>query len=388
MTSFAHPLPFPVPQALAPVPAQYEWLAMLFLGGDNDLFRFGQDLLTEAQRVGSSSKVAVVVQHDPTEPHAPTFRGQLFPGRWERENIGRTSGDPATIIAFTNYAKRRFPAAKRMLILWDHGNGWQNVHVFDSVMAATDRLAIQDIFEVVDKHPGIGVLCFDSCLMAMIEIAYQLRKRVEFIVASENVVPADSGWPYDAILRTLTMRPHITPAQVVCSIVDGFSGAYNGSDQPVTLSALQLKYVEQTVAAIDALARELIGLCTSGSRQQVLFARRYAQSFGNPDYIDLFSFCLELQRLLPGSPIDEAAEAVKTEVGRLVLGATRGSAPSISGAHGVSIYFPDRPISRLYAKLDFAQTRTCMWATFLTMVTPKIARPERMPHPKQPGAKP
>ncbi|MEA2464178.1 MAG: hypothetical protein QOJ98_1925, partial [Acidobacteriota bacterium] len=219
---------------------EYDWLAMLYLGGDDDLFEFGKQLLNEAKGVGSTSRVAIVAQHDPAQPKAMTRRGQLLPGQWASQVIGETNGSPQDIVDFIDYAKRSFPAKKRMLVLWDHGNGWQNVHVFESVMAATVRLRIQDLSDVVRVQHGINILCFDSCLMAMIEIAYQLRERVEYIVASENVVPADSGWPYDSILRTLTVRPETESEQVVRSIVDGFCGSYNGSGQPVTLSAIKV----------------------------------------------------------------------------------------------------------------------------------------------------
>lgn len=356
--------------------AQYDWLAMLYLGGDDDLFEFGKQLLDEAKGVGSTHRVAIVAQHDPAQPKAVTKRGQLLPGQWASQVIGETNGSPRDIIDFIDYAKRSFPANKRMLVLWDHGNGWQNVHVFESVMAATVRLRIQDISDIVHRNQGINVLCFDSCLMAMIEIAYQLRERVEYIVASENVVPADSGWPYDSILRTLTVRPETEPEQVVRSIVDGFCGSYNGSGQPVTLSAIKVAAVGPAVVAIDCLARELIAACINGSREKVLFARRYSQSFGNPDYVDLVSFCEELQRLVPDRQcIVDAAEEVKQAVARLVIGTTRGGARSIRGAHGISIYFPDRPISPLYYNLDFAKPKTCMWASFITMMAPKIAPP-------------
>ena len=374
-----------------PAHPQYDWLAMIFLSGDNDLFTFGEDLVREAQRVGSSSRVAVVAQYDPVDPEAVTRRGQVLPGRWDAKEIGLTDGDPASIIDFIQYAKREFPAEKRMLFLWDHGNGWQTTHVFESVMAATDRLtgadtaalAIEAVFKGMGPAPGIDVLCFDSCLMAMIEVAYQLRDRVQYIVASENVVPADSGWPYDAILRTLSMRPQITPGQVVCAMVDGFSGSYNGSDQPITLSALRVKRVEMVVKALDGLSRELIAAWATGAQQKVLFARRYTQSFGNPDYIDIISFCDELKRQLPDTDVDRAAAEVKKAVTSFILGATRGSASSISGAHGVSIYFPDRPMSPLYHKLDFAKTSTCLWATFLALVTPKMVAPHPMERPEE-----
>lgn len=363
--------------------APYDWLAMIFLGGDNDLFRFGQNLIEEAKRVGSSDRVAIFAQHDPTRPLLPTRRGQVLPGRWLDESIGPTAGGAKTIIDFVRHAKVNFPAQNRMLTLWDHGNGWQNVHVFDAVTDATDRLKIENVFEVVNQQPDIAVLCFDACLMAMIEIAYELRDRVKYIVASENVVPADRGWPHDAILRTLTMRPRITPGQVACAILDSFAGSYTGSEQPVTLSALKLDKVEAAVTEIDLLARELIAACTNGGRREVLFARRYSQSFGNPDYIDIISFCEQLRlQFAPETDIAQSAAKVKQAVGDMVLGATRSSAQSVRGSHGVSIYFPDRPMSPLYYKLEFAKTKTCMWATFIAMLAPNIMPPRRMASPR------
>lgn len=369
-------------------PAQYDWLAMLFLGGDNDLFRFGDNLLEEAKRVGSTSRVAVVAERDPTERGAVTQRGQIFPGGWEETPIGVTSGDAESIVDFIDYAKREFPAKERLLVLWDHGNGWQNVHAFHSVVAAAEPLRLLDIGHLMNRQQGISVLCFDSCLMAMIEIAYQLLGKVEFIIASENVVPADSGWPYDSILRMLTSRPETSPEEVVSAIVNNFAGAYNNSDQPVALSALRVAKATDTVAAIDALARELIAGCTNeGVCQKIFFARRYSQSFGNPDYIDLVSFCDELQKQLPETEIDKAAAGVKVQVGEMVVAATRGTAPSVSRAHGLSIYFPDRPMSLLYEMLDFSRTKTCLWAAFLAMMTPKIAEPQpillRKPRPRR-----
>ena len=358
----------------AVVEAHYDWLVMLFLGGGNDLFRFGENMLDETQRVGSTDRVAVVAEHDPTEPGEPTVRGQILDGRWEKQSIGLTAGDPPTILDFIEYSKRRFPAEKKMLVLWDHGNGWQVTHVFGSIVEETAAQRIEAIFN--DGQSGISLLCFDSCLMAMIEIVYQLRGKVECIVASEHVVPADTGWPYATILSTLAMRPHTTPSQVACAIVDGFSGSYNNFDQAVTLSALKVDKVEDAVKAVSRLACVLIAACVNGQDEKVMFARRYAQSFGNPDYIDIISFCDELQRQPLSPEIKAAAEYVKEKVAAMILAATRGSARSVSAAHGLSIYFPERPMSSLYAKLDFAKPENCMWATFIAMMAPKLDLPK------------
>jgi len=155
-------------------------------------------------------------------------------------------------------------------------------------------------------------------------------------------------------------------------MVHGFGGSYNGSDQPVTLTAFNVYKVEEAVAAIDRLTRELIAACVSGQRSNVLLARQYAQSFANPDYIDIVSFCEELQRLMPDTRVAASTYPVIDAIHSLVLAFTRSGAPSISRANGVSIYFPSRPVSSQYTTLDFAQPDKCMWASFIQMMAPQL----------------
>lgn len=355
-----------------------DWLVMLYLAGDNDLFRFAETLIAEAQRVSSTDRVTVVAEHDPVQPDAQTFRGRFTGGRWDSFPIGITDGSPRDIVRFIRWAKG-YPAKQRVFIHFDHGNGWQNVHVFEQVTEASQELRIKAVIRQALTEEPTDVLCFDSCLMAMIEIVYELRM-VKYIVASENVVPADLGWPYDAILRSLTLRPGVTPEVVAKAMVDGFAGSYNGSDQPVTLTAFNVSVVEDAVAAIDRLSRELIAVCVNGDRSKVLLARQYAQSFGNPDYIDIVSFCEELQRLMKDTRVAAATSPVIDAIHSLILAFTRSGAPSISRANGVSIYFPSRPMSPQYATLDFAQPDKCMWSSFIQMAAPQLAAPVELTH--------
>jgi len=346
-----------------------DWLTMFYLGADNDLFPFGESLLDELELVGSSGAVAIVAQRDPTDAQGLSERGPVLRGRWDKEEIGVTAGNAQAVLDFVKYVKEEFPADKKILVLWDHGNGWQDVHVFQQVTNLPPELqavALGEAFEGADIH----VLCFDACLNAMIEIAYQLRRRVKYMVASENVVPAATGWPYVQILSMLATQPQMSAEQAARTIVGAFEGAYKGTNDPVTLSALDLDYAEATVEAIAGLSRALIAACTNGDGPQILVARRRSQSFGNPDYVDLVSFCGEIERLLPETAAARAAETVRAHVGKMVIAIARGDAPSISGANGVSIYFPDRDISSQYDQLDFPHRSG--WARFLDMVTPEI----------------
>ncbi|HVR37706.1 MAG TPA: clostripain-related cysteine peptidase, partial [Thermoanaerobaculia bacterium] len=231
-----------------------EWLVMLFLGGDDSIFQFGGSVLREAARIGSTAQVVVVAERDSPRPYSLTKRGKLERDQPDlREIVGVTSPDPQTIIDFIEDAKPKHPSKNRLLVLWDHGNGWQNVHAFEPVVQATqivrerESLVLPSLAEALGNR-GINVVGFDSCLMAMIEIAYELRDKVEFMVASENVVPADSGWPHDSILNTLTLNYEMTPESLACAMVDAFTVSYNRVTdpskepiiEPVTLFAIRL----------------------------------------------------------------------------------------------------------------------------------------------------
>ncbi|HWW62592.1 MAG TPA: clostripain-related cysteine peptidase, partial [Thermoanaerobaculia bacterium] len=375
----------PRQEELAPVAAAAipDWLVMLFLCGDDTIFQFGASVLREAARDGSNDRVVIMAQREPIKTSASAKRGKVERGQPQlTENVGITLNNPQALVDFIKNAESRFPTENQLLVLWDHGNGWQNVHVFEPVARATaivnrqqvDTLHLTDLGQTL-KDRGINVVGFDSCLMAMIEIAYELRNKVEFMVAAQNVVPADSGWPHDIIFHTLTNNPEMTPQNLVSAIVNAFSAAYNDSAEPVALSAIRLSSeVDDAVAAIDVLARDLIdGLSTH--RQEIMLARRYCQSFANPDYIDIISFCEQLEQRLPDTGIARAAAEVRKKTRAIIVHRGRSRARSIAGANGLSIYFPDRPIAASYAKLEFAKARNCAWSQFIERVAPKLIAP-------------
>jgi hypothetical protein len=314
---------------------------------------------------------------------------------------------PETIIKFVDDSKAEYEARNRVLILWDHGNGWQNVHVFENVVTATNiyrqqeesgtgagaTLFIDDLRAVLDEKRDIAIVGFDACLMSMIEIAFQLRERAQFMVASQHLQPAARGWPYEALLRVLTFNPRMEPEELVRTMVDTFAGSYNGANDAVTLSGLRLSAeVDRAVAAIDSFSLALLDAIhdsdhkTKGAlRSDIVMARRHTQSFGNPDYIDIVSFCEQVQKWLPDDPelkpkINRTADLVKRAIARLVVRHTRSGSASVDQANGVSIYFPntffESKVAEEYAQLDFANPLYCRWSTFLKVIVEGVSTHE------------
>ena len=71
-------------------------------------------------------------------------------------------------------------------ILFDDGTG----HSLDTLELSRVTGAIA---EVVGQP--LGLLGMDACLMANLEVAYEVRNSVRYLVASEELVPGHS-WPY------------------------------------------------------------------------------------------------------------------------------------------------------------------------------------------------
>ena len=371
-----------------------DWLIMVFLGGGNDLTPFAQNLLDEAMRVESSKRVAVVAELHPQLATEQTLRGRIFKGKNEMRPIGVRNDDVAAIIDFVDDSMETNKARHRVLVLWDHGNGWQNVDVFEEVVDATEirrrqqygptgqpsNLAVKDLREVLDETRDIAVVAFDACLMSMIEVAFQLRDRAQFMVASQHLLPAERGWPYEALLRTMTANPRMEPEELTRATIDTFAGSYNGVDEAVTLTGLRLSAeVDRAVAAIDSFSAALLeAIHTSDHvdgtvRDEIIDARLHAQSFGNPEYIDIVSFCDEIRKRLPNQPrLNRTTDLVRSAIARLVVRHTRSSSAIVSRANGVSIYFPnvvpEATIVGSYADLDFANPFYCRWAGFLKVI--------------------
>jgi hypothetical protein len=378
-----------------------DWLIMVFLGGNNDLSQFAKNLIEEAMRVESSDRVAVVAELHPPLANDQTLRGRIFKGRNEMRKIGVVNDDVAAIIDFVDDSMEEYKAHHRALVLWDHGNGWQNTDVFEDVVTATDlrrqqqhgtapstQLVVKSLRDVLDETRDIAVVAFDACLMSMIEVAFQLRDRAQFMVASQHLLPAGRGWPYEALLRTLSSNPRMEPEELTRVTIDTFAGSYNGIDEAVTLTGLRLSAeVDRTVAAIDSFSAALIDVihdsdhANGNVRDLVVDARLHSQSFGNPEYIDIFSFCEEIRKRLPDdSSINRTADLVGCAIARLVVRHTRSGSPIVGRANGVSIYFPnvvpDATIAESYAQLDFAKMHYCRWWTFLKMIVEGLSKHE------------
>src|SRR6202163_5021047 len=204
---------------------------------------------------------------------------------------------------------------------------------------------------------SLDLIGFDACLMAMLEVNYQIKATARYAVGSEEEEPGN-GWPYDRVLKALAKKPAMAPDELARTVVTQYAASYCAG-AGVTLAALDLGQSDSLAAEVEKLGESLLKRVGNQSETLLSAVRAKVQEYSAPydDYVDLVDLCDGLQRLLGDAVVTKACAAVKQAVAKMVLAsAEKGS--QVARSHGVSIYFPKHKVCALYAHLDFAKKNT------------------------------
>ena len=396
--------------------AKKPWTIAIYMAGDNDLNSFCWRDLAELKTVGSSDALNIVVQIDTMR--AKLTRRYLVTKKGTRqkdvvETIKETdTGDPKVASAFFAWAIRNYPAERYLVGFWNHGSGIDETDIYAGTRArgaavsrakarvaashpvrralfsttrqqilgrrtraiayddsAKDFLDNKELATVLANtaaaagHP-VDLLGLDACLMAMVELAYEMRDNAGVIVASQQLEPGD-GWPYNKVAGAIAANPAITARDLASRIVREYVASY--TDDSVTQSAVDTSAVAALAKSVSELADALIaGLDDATLYRAIDRSIKSAQRFDTKDFVDLASLADLLARNAPGTPIATAAARVVAAVRSPALVIAQGrKGKDVKNAEGVSIYLPQlAPDTEVdYARLDFAHDTR--WPDFL-----------------------
>jgi len=113
-----------------------KWTVMVYLAGDNNLDNAGVADLMEMKRVGSTADINVLAQFDRAGSRLSTNRYFLNKGgslaKDVVQSLGETNtGDPKVLSDFVAWCVRNHPAEHYMLVLWNHGAGWDDSNLYE-----------------------------------------------------------------------------------------------------------------------------------------------------------------------------------------------------------------------------------------------------------------
>ncbi len=382
------------------------WTVMVYMAGDNSLDPEGVLDLKEMKKVGSTDKLNIIAQFDRATGHVARRyylrKGGIVTGDAVASLGTVNTGDPKCLSDFIQWGVKNYPAKHYLLVLWNHGQGWDDTDIYAGERhrslrrlatgpvqhalfhtpirrtlekASSDHTARAILLDdnakdFLDNHEMKKVLAdtakllkrkldvfgTDACLMSMAEVSYQIHESANYMVASEQTEPGE-GWPYNTILGALAKNPAMSPRDLSTLIVSKYLASYsNAVEGGVTYSACDLSKAGAVATAVGGLATALkASLKDSASRQRILAVRSQVQAYDVPDNIDLVDFCSLLSKAGANAPTTTACRNVIKAVKSAFVMKQGYKGADMENSNGVAIYFPLQSVSPLYAGLDFSK---------------------------------
>jgi len=264
----------------------------------------------------------------------------------------------ATLQAFITFAVERYPAARTMLVLWGHGDGWRGLCPDGSDILSLPELGSALASATATMGRKLDIVAVDSCAGATFEMLYELSGYSDFLVASENNVPFQ-GLPYTHILNGLAAETGQSAERFSSEIVwDYIESAWTGSLYSTTMAAFNLSSMQPVFDHLSALA-------STGSKYDRIFhsalnaALASAEHYDTEWYVDFGNFMNVLQGhdQMPLEIRTLAIETALAYMASIVRFARFDNPDPVDGIHvahstGAVIYapsggFPDAPYEDL-----------------------------------------
>jgi len=210
---------------------QKDWTLLMYWDTDNSLELCTEFALsTWEESLPSNADVNIVALVDLLSEDG-TWIWEIVDGqrklvdKWDELN----TSDPDVLKMFVEYGMAKFPAQKTLLVLQNHGYSWRGIiedetngdllMPIDGVGAALESVK-------ADMGKGVDVLAFDACNMMLLEVVYELKDAVPYIVGSQTTVSYD-GLPYEMFIPDLVANPGMSPAELAIDIAYDYAEYYS-----------------------------------------------------------------------------------------------------------------------------------------------------------------
>jgi len=197
------------------------------------------------------------------------------------------------LVNFVNWTKEKYPAKKYLLIVWNHGSGWnKNLEMLESAKGISyddetgNHITTTQLRQVLEKTGKIDIFAMDACLMQMIEVGYEIKDYTDYIVASEETEPAD-GYTYNTWLAPLINKPTMEGYELSKTMVNSYTDHYQSINRGATQSAIKSSALINFTKLINDFIDTLI---TSNDLNVAKNARSKAQSFYYSSNKDIYHF--------------------------------------------------------------------------------------------------
>lgn len=357
-----------------------EWTIMVFINGKNNLEPYAIKDINEMEMVGSSDKVNIVVEvgrikgYDSSNGDWKTTRRYYITKDNDTKTInsqmiadlGKVDmGDYKSVIDFVKWAKATYPAKKYMLIIWNHGSGWEKslkARITKGISyddETGNHITTPQLGMILKEVGKIDVYASDACLMQMAEVVYEIKDYVTYIVGSEETEPGD-GYTYNDLLAPLIAKPTMGPAELAKIAVDAYANHYQQTGDGSTQSYIRASAIDDFLKAVNEFA---YAVSQAGEKELVKTAISQAQKYAIEENKDLYDFTSIIVNGTKNATVKEKGQALMKYIKEKLVAHNRYTNSSggwwgpvdYSRSHGIAIYLPTYGIASGYDELSWAK---------------------------------
>ena len=347
------------------------WNFLVYLNADNDLEFDAIKDINEMEQVGSDGQINILVLVDRINGYDSSNGDwtdtRLYYVTQDNDDKTITSSliscwgeldmsNPDTLTNFLIHCQEHFPADHTLLTLWNHGAG-----VYPKALATRNKGISFDYTSGITKwfclttdevatalfeaekitNQKVDIVNMDACLMQMLEVAYEWRDLVNYIVGSEETVPGP-GNNYTSLLARLKSNTAIEPEALSRLIVEDYYNAYRTTTNNTTYSSISLSEEPfgQFIETFTTFAKAINEAANNREEMELIYnAWTATTSFEYLEFRDLMDFLNELVML--NSSLSSQANALKSDLRNIIINhKNTGLFESPTPAYGLSILFP------------------------------------------------
>jgi hypothetical protein len=196
-------------------PTVADRVLLIYFGGDNNLSGETYQKIEAIKKGLTTGNTRTLIYHDPANAAPVLSEIKNRNGRAVTDTIAvyreEDSASETVFARIIQETTQKYPAKNRSLLIFSHASGWlpsgalNNPAGFRSIIMDQDsEMEITAFARAIPDHT-FDCIVFEACFMAGIEIAYELKDKTDYILASsaEIVSPGFTKIYPDALGRLL-----------------------------------------------------------------------------------------------------------------------------------------------------------------------------------------
>lgn len=215
------------------------------------------------------------------------------------------SGNPADSYSFIDWALTNYPALHYFYSIVGEGSGFDDNNIDGTITQQSLSSSKLSLNKTISKsiaidnssndslsHNEIGKICdylrqkinkkidlffADSWLMGGIELGYEIKDSVNYLISSEEIFPIDSWSPN--FISSIISNPDISAVDIGKNICDSAYQFFSAKQSNFTLSLVDLSKMNNLYSSINSFSSESINFINNDSNKAKYFNNAADTSF-------------------------------------------------------------------------------------------------------------